>query len=173
MTFYASPPVRLHRNLHTRNSWASCWVPDTLALCTRDGGKRPPGIYTNASCIGENKTVLCGPTLTLQALTSYLLILQFALRHSLSAKAFSELLQLIAVHLPDGANLPRSVHNLKKFFSKLFPDLQATVHGYCSVCHKLLPSALSVREDCSTGQINRFITVSLELQLKRFFEGKL
>ena len=110
----------------------------------------------------------CGAEITV--ITSYLLILQFALWHSLSAKAFSELLQLIAVHLPNGANLPHSVHNLK-FFSKLFPDVQATVHGYCSVCHKLLPSALSVCEDCSTGQINRFITVPLEPQLKRFFEG--
>lgn len=41
---------------------------------------------------------------------SYLLCFQFAIRHSLTAKAFSELLQLLSVHLPSSSMAPKSIY---------------------------------------------------------------
>ena len=52
----------------------------------------------------------------------YLLIFQFVIWDNLSTKAFAKLIHLIAVHLPKGAKLPKSVHKLKQFFNEIFPD---------------------------------------------------
>ena len=41
---------------------------------------------------------------------SYVLVLEFAICHKLTAKAFSEYLKLIAVHVPSSAKMPRSVY---------------------------------------------------------------
>ena len=46
---------------------------------------------------------------------SHLLCFQFAIRHSLTAKVFSELLQLLLVHLPSSSMAPKSIHRLKSF----------------------------------------------------------
>lgn len=46
---------------------------------------------------------------------SQLLVFQYALRHGLTTKAFTELLQLLSVHLPQNAAIPKSVHSLKRF----------------------------------------------------------
>lgn len=46
---------------------------------------------------------------------SFLLIFQLAVRHSLTTKAFGELLHLIAARLSQAAQCPKSVSQLKKF----------------------------------------------------------
>ena len=58
---------------------------------------------------------------SLSIMQSYLLIFQYAVCHTLTIKAFTELLQLISVHMPQGASVPKSVHCLKQFFLKAFP----------------------------------------------------
>lgn len=90
---------------------------------------------------------------------SYLLIFQFVVRHNLSTKAFSELIHLIAIHIPKAARL----HKLKQFFNEIFPDVHSQVHSYCSCCHKLLPSALSrcERDQCRGSCNGQFISVPL------------
>lgn len=45
------------------------------------------------------------PDSQLSSFQSLLLVFQYAIRHSLIKKAFTELLQLLSVHLPPGANI--------------------------------------------------------------------
>ena len=45
----------------------------------------------------------------LTSLQSSLLVFQYAIRHSLTTKAFTELLQLVSVHVLPGAAVPKSV----------------------------------------------------------------
>ena len=60
------------------------------------------------------------PGSQITALQSYLLIFQFAIRHSMTTKSFTELLQLLSVHLPVTATIPKSVHKLKRVFMECF-----------------------------------------------------
>ena len=59
---------------------------------------------------------------------SYFLVFQFAVRHSLTGTAFSELLQLIKVHLPPSSRAAKSLFILKNYFLKLFPHSQCVSH---------------------------------------------
>ena len=53
-------------------------------------------------------------------LESYLMLLQYSLRHSLTKKAFSELLDLVIAHLPNTAKCATSIYKLKQFLLKCF-----------------------------------------------------
>ena len=81
---------------------------------------------------GTITEALLYPGADLSTLQSYLLLFQFAIRHSLTSKAFTELLQLLIVHLPRGACIPRSVHSFKRFFVDSFPESRAIQHSYGS-----------------------------------------
>ena len=83
------------------------------------------------------------PGAQISALQSYLLLFRFSVRHSLTTKSFTELLQLVSVHLPASAKIPTSVYKMKQVFLECFPDSQATRHFYCDCCHRPLPSASS------------------------------
>ena len=103
---------------------------------------------------------------------AYLLIFQFAVRHSLSTKSFGELICLLAALLPAGAKLPSSVFALKSFFVKLFPESQPQLQYYCSCCHKLLPNMSQCeRYECAGSSVETFISLCLETQLQRIVEG--
>ena len=101
------------------------------------------------------------PGADLSTFQCYLLVFQYAIRHSLTTKAFTELLQLIAVHLPKEAAIPRSVHNLKRFFVESYPELQPIQHYYCSCCQRPLLSDSSIcnGHGCSGGSSATFITI--------------
>ena len=108
------------------------------------------------------------------ALQSYLLIFQFAIRHSMTTKSFTELLQLLSVHLPVTATIPKSVHKLKRVFMECFPDSHAISHFYCDCCHRPLSSASSscLGYGCSgEGHPAVISTVPLGPQLKRRMGG--
>lgn len=78
------------------------------------------------------------PGSCLSALESAVLLLLFVIRHSLTGKAFSELINLLRLHLPrPDTCLLRSVHSLKKFFLQMFSETKAVVHAYCSKCSGL------------------------------------
>lgn len=96
---------------------------------------------------------------------SYFLLFQFAVRHSLTGKAFSELLQLIGVHIPRSSKAAKSVYNLKKYFIKMFPHARSTAHHYCSVCLSVLPN----NERCSScleSDVEEFVSIPLGPQLQ-------
>ena len=123
-------------------------------MCTRAGGT-PPSRFTT-DCV-----------------QSYLLTFQYALRHSLTAKGFTELLQLISVHSPKGAAIPTSVHNLKKYFVETFPSASPVQHAYCSSCQRPLPSIESScdGDGCTGGCPAVFITIPIAAQIKAKMEG--
>ena len=49
----------------------------------------------------------------INVIDSYILMLQYALKHSLTKKAFEKLIKLISVNLPTDANMPKSIHQRK------------------------------------------------------------
>ena len=109
----------------------------------------------------------------LTVLDSYLLLYQFFLRHSLSKKAFSELITLISVHLPEttSQNAARSLYQLRQLFVTQFSDLIASPERYCSKCHFLYENDA---DDCPHGcgqPFQRFWVVSIAAQIKRMLEG--
>lgn len=125
-------------------------------------------------------TSVCGKLATplyqnalLTIVQSYVLMFQFAIRHSLTSKAQTELLQLLSVHMPQGAALPKSVHGLKQFFVQAFPHTNSVEHFYCSFCQRALPSreANCKGTSCRGGSAGVFITIPLGPQLRRLMEG--
>ena len=113
------------------------------------------------------------PEALLTAFQSNLLIFQYAIRHSLTTKAFTELLQLISVHVPRGAAVPKSVYQLKQTFLQTFPEAKAERHYYCERCSRPLPSAdvPCVGDGCEGTSSAAFITVPLGPQVKKMMEG--
>ena len=105
---------------------------------------------------------------------SFLLIFQFALRHSLTSKAFSELLQLLGAHLPLGAKQASSVYSVKKYFLKLFPSAKAQEKRYCGNCHRLLQESDEVctNQYCSNASVEKFMASPVGPQLKAKMEGR-
>lgn len=103
---------------------------------------------------------------------SHLLCFQFSIRHSLTAKAFSELLQLLSVHLPSSSMAPKSIYRLKSFFIDLFPHASPTVYPYCATCLSLLgEEEFCSTEGCQGGAREEFISIALAPQLRRILEG--
>ena len=96
------------------------------------------------------------------------------LSDSLSTKAYSELLHLLAAHLPVKAKVPKTIRALKQFFIDVFPELQLSEHWYCSCGHRILQTAsqLCGRRGCENSRTSHFISVPLEHQLKRKLEGR-
>ena len=93
---------------------------------------------------------------------SRLLVFQYSLQHSLTKKAFTELLQLLPVHLPTKAAIPSSVYGLKQEFIEAFPEAVAEQHHYCS--------SQNCQGGSSGGAAAVFITIPLRPQLKRIME---
>ena len=73
-------------------------------------------------------------------LQSILLLVRFTLIHTLTERAFEDLLRLVSQHLPEAASssVPRSVYSLKKLFVNTFPHVTGVKITYCSSCHALL-----------------------------------
>jgi len=110
---------------------------------------------------------------TISIFDSYLFQLQFALRHSLTQKAFKELLELVSLHLPRPNKAPLSVYQLKKFFLNIFSCAKFTPHRYCSSCQHLLSSQEAVcPNSCLHSRVEEFILLDLESQLKEKLSGK-
>ena len=118
------------------------------------------------------KNSLLYPDAQLTISQSRLLVFQYSLRHSLIKKAFTELLQLLSVHLPPKSCMPTSVHKLKQVIIEEFPEVTVEEHHYCTFCQRLLQSdsQLCQGEGCSGGRPAVFITLPLEPQLRRMME---
>ena len=99
----------------------------------------------------------------------HLLVFQYSVKHSLTSKALEELLNLLSVFLPSGAQLAKSVYHLKNFFVEIYKEQQPVFHPYCTDCHKQLDESESC--DCG-GSKSKFISVPIGPQLKSRLEGK-
>lgn len=107
----------------------------------------------------------------LTVIDSYILLFQYSLRHSLTKKAFSELIQLVSVHLPHSAKSAESLYKVKGLFLKMFDDIKQEVYKFCSKCHRLLETTRTCPSGCCSG-VEEFLHIPLEPQLKRKLEGK-
>ena len=107
---------------------------------------------------------------SLSVLDSYLLLLQYAIRHSLNKKAFSELLLLVGAHLPSTKMI--SSYKLNKLFTDLFDDIQGRTYYCCSTCHQSLQSVSSVCSNNCESETTDFLIIPLGPQLKRRLEGE-
>ena len=108
-----------------------------------------------------------GATITL--LDSYMLLMQHSLRHSLTKQAFSDLLRLVGMLLPNKSMV--SYYRLHKFFLDMYGDIMFTKHYCCAECHSPLHDKEgSCCNGCSSTAIE-FLTVSVASQLKRKLEG--
>ena len=99
-----------------------------------------------------------------------ILVFQYALKHHLSAKAFSELLLLLKVLLPAAANLPSSMYLFKHLFVELFPSVNVIECEYCKCCHMLAGSE-TTNPACRCDEYDRFVAVPIAPQLKELIKG--
>lgn len=107
---------------------------------------------------------------------SYIAIMAYALRHSLSKTALQDLLKLINIHLPE-SNLPDTIYTFSKNFGNCSNDIN--FHIYCKECTSYL--GLEDEHTCSLCKIdvtkqeaikdgNYFVCMSLTGQLKDLME---
>lgn len=116
-----------------------------------------------------NKPLYHGSNITL--LESYMMIMKYSLRHSLTKQALGDLLALVDAHLPVKSMV--SLYKLKNFFFQLYDDISFTSHYCCSGCQSTVKDASS---KCSNGcgkEAIEFLAVSVEPQLKRRFAGNI
>ena len=136
-----------------------------------DNANTPKQLYPGASITVED---------------SILSIMKYALRHKTSYSALSDLLNLIALHLPSESHTEhlRSLYFLKKAFSSQSEhhgyeqsDI-VTIHEYCPNCVALLRNVTD--RTCrfcgkSRGKQksnNYFLALDIGAQLKSLFKGK-
>ena len=105
----------------------------------------------------------------LSVLDSYFQLMQFSLRHSLTKQAFSDLLNVIGLHLP--TNPTMSAYRLKKFFLTLYHDISFTKHHCCSSCDTILNTTGACSMPGCKGSAIEFLSISIAAQLKRKLEG--
>ena len=110
----------------------------------------------------------------LTILDSYLMLYQFALRHCITDTAFSELISLVDTHVPKDAKSATSLYKLRKFFESNFNNLGSQLYTYCTKCHRLLgdPDLTMCPSGCGGSQVNKFLYVPIQPQLKKKLEGK-
>lgn len=107
----------------------------------------------------------------LSVFESYVLLLQFSLRFSLSKNALAMLLKILAAHLPRSNKCARSVYLLRKFFERHLSILEASPHRYCRNCHSL--TGVEGCKKCIQQTTSMFLEVPLIPQLKDRFSSKL
>ena len=138
----------------------------------------PGSLNQNDSNISDDgeQPLYVGAPITLG--TSTLLIVTFAMSHSLSGEALSHLLELIDAHCITPNLCTTSINKLKSFFRQLKTPL--CYHYYCPFCHGLLEGGVNTQEcpycGLSLNQDNLkksfFIEMPIEQQLVDQFSSK-
>ena len=109
------------------------------------------------------------PGSNMSSFQSYQQIFHYGIRHRLTKVAFSELLELVANHLPTKSML--SLYKLRKFFMTLYSEVGFKTHYCCSSCHSPLLSVESTCVNrCETDALE-FMSIDVGPQLKRRLEG--
>ncbi len=118
-------------------------------------------------------TTLLYPSAAITQFQSLILLLLYVIRNALSGKAITELLQLFKVHLQPGARLPSTVHTLRQYFIRAYPECKGEIHVYCNICHHVIPTGGAACDvaGCEQGKPDYFICSRLDLQVKRLMEG--
>ena len=101
---------------------------------------------------------------------TYMLLMQHSVRHSLTRRAFGDLLKLVGMLLPNKSMV--SYHKLQKYFLDLYGNVGFTKRYCCTRCHSSLPTKeATCPNGCGSTSIE-FLTMSVESQLKRNLEGE-
>ena len=154
-----SPTDSTSDDSESANSSTSADVPG--------GEDKPYKLTALYKSLIESKTPLY-PGSEVTILDSYILLYEYALRHKLTKEAFSELLQLVSVHLPSSANSAKSVYLLQKYFEKHFNDTTGECYYYCIKCHRQVEGASNnCPSGCTHAGLNKFLYIPVEPQLKR------
>ena len=133
-----------------------------------DDDEEPLPVQTpTTSSTVQDKLLYKGAPADLTVHIAYVLLFQYSVRHSLTSKAFQELLQLMTVFLPKDAAIPKSVRHLKQYFVKTYPEQCPKMQKYCSFCQSLIEKTCS----CNAG-VSQFVTVPVGPQLKSRLESK-
>ena len=126
---------------------------------------------TFEECTGHTEPLFEGSTVT--KLQACFLVFQYALRHHLSSKAFSELLLLLKILLPGSNSMPKSIYLLQSFFINNFPNVKVNDQHYCRDCHTpvKLPRYQCPNSVCRCVNFDQFITMPIGSQLIQIMKG--
>ncbi|KAK3909735.1 Halomucin [Frankliniella fusca] len=114
-----------------------------------------------------NQPIYPGAPITLHE--SLLAIFTLLSAEHLTGKLVGIILKLIALHCPDGSILKKTLHTLKKYFSKLGGST-IVYHYYCDSCIYPLKTKESRCPKCKkTGNVSFFIELPLFNQLQHMF----
>ena len=103
----------------------------------------------------------------------YLLLVHYVTKHSLTHRAFTELVQIVSAFLPPLVRIPGSVHDLKQLFSNVFPHSQPIIHCYCDVClASMSQGSVCTTVGCYGRRQGTFLTMLIGPQIKKMMEGK-
>ena len=144
-------------------------IAENLAGAEDDEDENSSKTDTLADYVGCNSRKPLYDGAKLSTFDSYLLVMNYALRHSLTKQAVGDLLDLVDMHLPASSMV--SLYKLRKFFLNLFEDISFKRRHCCSICHSLLTGCDEPCPNRCCGTAMEFLTVSVEAQLKRKFQG--
>lgn len=114
-----------------------------------------------------NQPIYPGAPITLHE--SLLAIFALISSEHLSGKLVSLILQLIALHCPNGSLVKKTLHTFKRYFSKLGETI-IIFHYYCSDCIYPLESKISACKKCKkTDNCSFFLEIPLLHQLQKLF----
>lgn len=104
--------------------------------------------------------------------TSYVSIMLFVMKHSLTRDAFSDLLMLIKTHLPAKNNFTTSVYKLKEFLKKNIGFEEPIKHYFCDNCGvKVTQEDICQRPGCVGSKLSMFHDLRLVKQIQDLFKG--
>lgn len=107
--------------------------------------------------------------------TSYVSIMLFVMKHSLTKEAFSDLLLLIQTHMPKTCKFTTSVYQLKEFLKDSVGYEEPIKHYNCETCGvKLTKGQKCIKPSCRSVKSKSLVfhDLRLEKQLVELFKGK-
>ena len=129
--------------------------------------------FTNENNLHKSEPLYDGASHSV--FTSYVSIMLFVMKHSLTRDAFSDLLYLIDTHLPKGSKFTSSVYRLKQVLKTLIGFEEPVKRFFCEICGVALPGG---GEHCqkpscmrATSKALVFHDLRLEKQLAELFKG--
>ena len=107
---------------------------------------------------------------------TYIAILLYTQKHSITREGFSDLLKLIHSLLPAECHITTSVHKLKNFLKKKMGFKEPKKLHICETCGEKTrePGGTCGKEECIGLGSNpiEFFDLGLENQLEELFKGK-
>ena len=107
-------------------------------------------------------------------ISSYVSIMLFVMKYSLTKDAFSDLLSLIRTHLPKDTKFTTSVYRLKEVLKKNIGFEEPVKHYYCDTCGVSLEEGSQCsKQNCRglNSNLLMFHDFRLERQLAELFKG--